>query len=676
MNNKCNSILLLDCIKKALSIRAGYYILVLLFCGISFLSFGANSNQEDSLYYEKFKEVRTSDLSLAKTFALRSFKIATEFDHYNNAAKACYALGYCYSHLDMIDSSLYYYRHGLNIAKKQNLKERLAFLANDIAVLFEKIDLYDSALLYYSMSKEICSEMGNTRLEAIALSNIGLIHYRLDNLTQAVQDYMTSLQLVSTLKDFEPERIDLIKANLALAYFSNRQYKEARKVYFELLARCPDCRTVAQGETYYGLGSIEFEEGNLESALEYLQQSVGIFEEQNYSVLAANTYHKIATVYFQLKDMERSKHYLEIAQKVSEEAQAKRVLVDVYQLWSAYYQLNGDLLKSIEYKDKFIKLKDSIFHTGMSNSIRNILLTSQQKEANAIISKKDKALEKSYLVSILSLVIAGLLVLLSLTFYRYYTINKLAAKRLDREVQRQTEVIKKSYQDYDHLIYRTSHDIRGPIATTLGLVSLAYRESSNPTVTDYLGKIESTAKGLDNKLAKIVLISSIQNQTPLVEPVNIKTIVEEQFKQLSYLNHYPLITTHFQYDGDLIVDSDKNILSFILGTLLENAYRYYNPSDKDKFITVISHVTEHEIEISVQDSGFGVGEEYSGRIFELFVVGHQNHGDGLGLFLARRAAERVNGSLTLVRHRKPTIFVLKIPRKVKRQTSTQQAQVS
>lgn len=640
-------------------------ILVVLSCIISQGTIAQDAAPRDSVYYELFKQNRVNDLPVATKYAHKSLEESVKYGHYEISVKACYALGYCYRTIGSLDSSIMYYRYGIQIAEKHKINDRLVFLSNDIATVYEKMDMYDSAMYFYTKGKNIAYAIGDKNSEAISLNNIGLINFRINNLSESINNLSASIELGESIPGFDENRIALARTNLALALMKSGRKVEAKAAYNQILKACNNCGSLAEAEATFGLGVIEEDLENYRDALDQFMSANLLFTELGDKVMMSNALYKAASIYMKLDELENVKYYLTKADQIATESKAKRVLRDIYYLWSDYYESTGELEQSLAYKDKFISVKDSIFNEGMSQNIREIMLTDQRKKSDAVLIEKSRALERSYLLTVMMSIIAALLVLLFLTFYRFYTIQKISARKLDKEVKRQTEIVKRSYQDYDHLIYHTSHDVRGPIATIQGLIGLAKLEKDlNPTLQDYLAKMESTSSGLSNMLSKLVLISTIQNNNPKSENVNIRSLVKEIFNSFNYLDHSPLIARTFRSNTDDIINTDINMVNFILRTLIENAFRYYDPEAKDKFISVTLKANASFYTFAIEDNGFGIGDDYQGRIFQLFIVGNANSGDGLGLFLAKRACERLGGELNLTQTRNPTTFTFHIPRNI------------
>jgi signal transduction histidine kinase len=97
---------------------------------------------------------------------------------------------------------------------------------------------------------------------------------------------------------------------------------------------------------------------------------------------------------------------------------------------------------------------------------------------------------------------------------------------------------------------------------------------------------------------------------------------------------------------------DLAMLSQCLQNLILNAMKY---SGRERWIAIVARRDwdRQEIQISVQDHGFGINDEDLLHIFEPFyrspqVVAARIHGTGLGLCIAKRTAEIFGGRLTVI----------------------------
>jgi PAS domain S-box-containing protein len=107
-------------------------------------------------------------------------------------------------------------------------------------------------------------------------------------------------------------------------------------------------------------------------------------------------------------------------------------------------------------------------------------------------------------------------------------------------------------------------------------------------------------------------------------------------------------------------------LKQIIANLVTNAIDAVGPQGRVSITcrTVNAHDGRPHLEIAVEDDGPGVSPEHAARIFEPFFTTKKDVGTGLGLWVAKEIAERLDGTLTLGPPSGTTAgaaFILKLP---------------
>lgn len=111
----------------------------------------------------------------------------------------------------------------------------------------------------------------------------------------------------------------------------------------------------------------------------------------------------------------------------------------------------------------------------------------------------------------------------------------------------------------------------------------------------------------------------------------------------------------------LVVRAHGDDLAEILTTLLNNAAEHAPGSP----VWISARGLDDAVEITVADHGPGVGHEMAERIFDRGARGQLSHGQGIGLYVARRLTEQLGGSLFVIPaqagSRRGAVFVLTLP---------------
>lgn len=235
-----------------------------------------------------------------------------------------------------------------------------------------------------------------------------------------------------------------------------------------------------------------------------------------------------------------------------------------------------------------------------------------------------------------------------------------AKVNLEKIVEERTQELKQANiellainEELDSFVYRAAHDIRGPLATLLGLCNLAKMEIVDTHALFYFDMILKTAKRLDNILSKLMIINKLKNTFVTPQQFRIQVLIDEVINQHAYRNEI-FIGVRFEV---LIVEDfelylDKNILEILLYNLLENAaYTLTTPVNEritPEIIQIKVALRQTHFEIFVSHKGYEIPLESSDKVFNMFYRYERSENTGLKLYTAKRATEKLKGRIWLV----------------------------
>jgi signal transduction histidine kinase len=147
------------------------------------------------------------------------------------------------------------------------------------------------------------------------------------------------------------------------------------------------------------------------------------------------------------------------------------------------------------------------------------------------------------------------------------------------------------------------------------------------------------------------------------ETVNLKDLCVEIIDNLKFIDGFQQIKIELNDFEQNTVITDKSRLKIILNNLLSNAIKFHRKLGDDQFIKVSAHATSGLLIVKVEDNGQGIRPEYQDRIFEMFFRANESEkGSGLGLYIAKEAAEKMGGTVKAEsEYGKGSVFTLEIP---------------
>ena len=217
---------------------------------------------------------------------------------------------------------------------------------------------------------------------------------------------------------------------------------------------------------------------------------------------------------------------------------------------------------------------------------------------------------------------------------------------LEQKVDERTKEMKQAYKELDTFFYRSSHDFRRPLTTFMGLSEVAKITVKDKSALDLFEKVKETAVNLDRMLIKLQSISDVGAHQFVYREVSMQHVFE------SACDTYSEAIEQFGIRISINVGDIKTFLSYpaflkiIVENLVENAIQFRGRIDS--YISLRAIEKYGGVEISIQDNGQGVEKEYQDRLFDMFFRGNeQSKGNGLGLYIVKKAIGKLGGTLHL-----------------------------
>ena len=213
--------------------------------------------------------------------------------------------------------------------------------------------------------------------------------------------------------------------------------------------------------------------------------------------------------------------------------------------------------------------------------------------------------------------------------------------------------LRKKSRDLDAFLYRSAHELMGPISTAEGIVDLMKYEKVNDNIIELTSLLDSTLEKGKTVLEKMASSSIMLETSRAPEIINFRKIIDSVVNYLS--EQYELegikfkvkILTHSGFH------SYKNLLKLLFKNLIENAIKFKNLEQENFEPTISIEIDSvgRDIQIKITDNGTGIPEENLDKIFELFYSenlcqenGNEN-GNGLGLYIVNNIVDELNGSI-------------------------------
>ncbi|MDJ1480938.1 PAS domain-containing sensor histidine kinase [Cytophagaceae bacterium YF14B1] len=224
------------------------------------------------------------------------------------------------------------------------------------------------------------------------------------------------------------------------------------------------------------------------------------------------------------------------------------------------------------------------------------------------------------------------------------------------------ERLSRTNEELDQYVYKVSHDIRSPIASIVGLLSLLEQEELYGQAQVYVDLIRNRIGRLDEFIRSVLTHSRSVNTAVTAKPINFNQIIEQCLEEISYMPDMDKVEIYRQLPSSRSFYGDELRISIVLKNLIANAIKYRREEVRC-MISICVCLQEREAIIKVEDNGQGIEEIYQQKVFTMFFRANEKaEGSGLGLYIVKQAVERMGGSITLKSHpNQGSLFTVTLP---------------
>lgn len=242
-------------------------------------------------------------------------------------------------------------------------------------------------------------------------------------------------------------------------------------------------------------------------------------------------------------------------------------------------------------------------------------------------------------------------------------------KSLEQKLEKALAASNQSSEEKERFLTNMSHEIRTPLHGIIGMANELEKTNLNTKQEGIVKIINKASEHLLSVLNSILDLSKIEAGETSIEYENFivhQTFLEikEFFKKQATLNNvdFKIISN---IDENLTINTDKSKIKQITINILNNAIRHSH--NKSVSLTLNNDNITKEIQITIQDTGEGMSEEFLNRIFIKFSQeNNQNkrtqNGTGLGLLISKELTELLGGKI-IVKSKKNigTTVIISIP---------------
>lgn len=216
------------------------------------------------------------------------------------------------------------------------------------------------------------------------------------------------------------------------------------------------------------------------------------------------------------------------------------------------------------------------------------------------------------------------------------------------EQEKMRLALEKSNYELDTFIYRSSHDLRAPLSSILGLLQLLRMPVSDQEKAHYIQLIEKSVAKLDRVIYSLIDFSRNMHLPLDFDYVDVEQIVYDCYEQLQSLPHADRLRIHFINGCPKELVSDENRLRIVLYHLLSNSIRYQDLHKEETHIHITIECHQDTWTLSFKDNGKGIADNIKQNLFHMFQRSNEeNRGAGLGLYIIKQVVQKLQGEVEI-----------------------------
>lgn len=189
-----------------------------------------------------------------------------------------------------------------------------------------------------------------------------------------------------------------------------------------------------------------------------------------------------------------------------------------------------------------------------------------------------------------------------------------------------------------------AHELRTPLAALKTQAQVSLRATDDAERQQALRQVVNSVDRATHLVEQMLTLSRLDPTTTLLvrEKINLHELTADVVAQLVPVAMQKNIDVEITGSETAIVLVEPISMSILIRNLVDNAIRY-TPAHGEVVVN-IEQQPDHQVILSVVDTGPGIDPVLQGRVFDRFyrVTGNSSPGCGLGLSIVRRVAD-LNG---------------------------------
>ncbi|MRX47294.1 ATP-binding protein [Pedobacter puniceum] len=583
------------------------------------------------------------------------------------------------------DSALYFMNQGLELATRLNDDNGKAMMLNQWGMIYDNKGNYQESRKKYLQALEIYQRTGYVKGISAVTIRLGVVENRKGNHDKAIEYFLKSL----AISEKNNYAYGIMESNLTVAegYLGQKNYAVALK-YLKKAEFISDTIPFSNLNLniYNNFGVIYRDIKKYDLAEYYLKKGVALSNNIKYQGLNITLTNNLASVYartgkkkeaialqkealkkakeiqnflretevllglaenYKETDSRKALGYYKNALELTRKNNAYKRQVEILNQMVILYRKEGNYKEALTLKEEEKNLADSFLYKDINSRISDLQAEYELAKSQARVKELQYSNTQQNLRStiILSVAVFVMIILVFMVF------NNRRNRKFNQLLSKANQELKESNTVKDKLFSVLAHDLRGPFAAIINLLSMVkdgYLDEEEKN--DLIDKITQNSTAYLDTLNDLVKWGETQIKGLRINPQTIAVAKEIELNRefLSVLIEDKNISFSNEILPHVAVLADKAHFDLIIRNLISNAVKFTNTGGS---IKVFAEDESQYIRITVKDSGIGMSAEKQSRIFNfenISLAGTGNEkGNSLGLILCKEYVLANKGTISV-----------------------------
>jgi signal transduction histidine kinase len=426
---------------------------------------------------------------------------------------------------------------------------------------------YQEALRYNERAMKFRVDLKDSLGIAFSYTNLGLTYRNLNKDDKAEENFLQALSIFTRLG--YKKGIAAANNSLGIIYKTRKQYDKALTSY----------KTALQ-----------------------------IFNELNDKMGKATAMSNLASVYGKNKNKSEAENYFKQAETLATEAKSFEVLMDLYDLYSVYYEENTDFKNALKYHLLYTTARDSLRSKENSNALAEVKTRYEtdikEKENDNLKDEnkiKDLTIVQKNTQRNIFIILFGSVIIIGFLLYGRFKLKK--REELNKQLISQQELRSKAIIEAEEKertrIARELHDGIGQQLSAVKLNISGLQASLNTNSIEEKIMLQNAIDLIDESVKEVRVVSHSMMPNALIKS-GLVSAVKEFINKISSSGSLK-INLEIVGLSERLEQTVETVLFRVLQELVNNIIKHAKASEVS--IQLIRH--EEELTILIEDNGVG-----------------------------------------------------------------------